>query len=99
MKILNAAASFITGRKKKAFEELSDWILAMLGVLAFLVAGYWGLMLGDVVPDFVKAVNKDGMSLSAVGLALLLGGFGISIWFFGCIAARCHTLLYERWFK
>lgn len=99
MRVLNAAASFVTRRKKKTFEELSDRILAILGVLAFLVAGYWGLMLGDVVPSFVKAVNKDGISLFAVGLALLLGGFGVIVWFFGCIAARCHTLLYERWFK
>lgn len=99
MKFLDKAASFITQRKKKTFEELSDRFLAALGVLAFLVAGYWGLMLGDVVPDFIKIVNENGVSLTAIGLGMLLGGFGISVWFFGCIAARCHSLLYDRWFK
>lgn len=99
MKVLDKAASFLTRRKKKTFEELDDWLLAVLGRVAFLVAGYWGLMLGDVVPDFIKIVNKNGLSPTAIGLTLLLGGFGISVWFFGCIAARCHTLLYERWFK
>ena len=99
MKVLNKAASFLTRRRKKSFEDLNDWLLAVLGMSAFLVAGYWGLMLSDVVPEFIKIVNGNGISLTAVGLAMLLGGFGISVWFFGCIAARCHTLLYERWFK
>lgn len=99
MKVLNKIASFVTRRKKKTFEELNDWLLTALGVSAFLVAGYWGLMLSDVVPSFIKVVNENGVSLFAAGFALLLGGFGISVWFFGCIAARCHTLLYERWFK
>ncbi|WP_417527519.1 hypothetical protein [Marinomonas shanghaiensis] len=99
MKVLDKVAGFLTRRKKKTFEELNDWLLAILGVAAFLVAGYWGLMLGDVVPDFIKIVNGNGASLTAFGLAVLLGGFGISVWFFGCIAARCHALLYERWFK
>ena len=99
MKFLDKAARFLTRRKKKTFDELNDWFHAVLGVLAFLVAGYWGLMLGDVVPEFIKIVNENGISLMAIGLAMLLGGFGISVWFFGCISARCHALLYERWFK
>lgn len=99
MKVLDTAARFLTRRRKKSFEELNDWLLAVLGMSAFLVAGYWGLMLSDVVPEFITIVNANGISLTAVGLAMLLGGFGISVWFFGCIAARCHTLLYERWFK
>jgi uncharacterized membrane protein len=99
MKILDKAVKSITRRKKSSFEELNDWVLALLGALTFLVAGYWGLMLSKVVPEFIKAVNTHGISLFAIGLALLLGGFGISVWFFGCIAARSHTLLYERWFK
>ncbi|WP_312596104.1 hypothetical protein [Stutzerimonas nitrititolerans] len=99
MKALDKAASFLTRQRKKSFEELNDWLIAAWGVSAFLVAGYWGLMLGDVVPEFIKIVNENGISLTAVGLAILLGGFGISVWFFGCISARCHALLYERWFK
>ncbi|WP_158174878.1 hypothetical protein [Grimontia hollisae] len=99
MKVLNKAASFLTRRRKKSFEELNDWLLAVIGMSAFLVAGYWGLMLSEVVPEFIKIVNGNGISMTAVSLAILLGGFGISVWFFGCIAARCHTLLYERWFK
>src|SRR5690554_5040907 len=99
MKILDSVTGFITRNKKRSFEELSDWMLAVLGVVAFLVAGYWGLMLSEAVPGFIKETNQTGISLPAVGLGLLLGGFGLSVWFFGCIAARCHTLLYERWFK
>jgi len=99
MKILDKAVRFITRRKKKTLEELNDCLLSLVGLLAFLVAGYWGLMLGEVVPEFIKVVNKDGLSPVAIALAIFLGGFGLCVWFFGCIAARCHTLLYERWFK
>ncbi|AEF98507.1 hypothetical protein [Methylomonas methanica] len=99
MRILNEAVHFFTRKKKSHFDELNDWVLAILGVLSFLVAGYWSLMLSNVVPDFVKITNDVGISIRAVGLALLLGGFGLTVWFFGCIAARCHSLLYERWFK
>ena len=99
MKVLDSVTGFITRNKKRSFEELSDWMLAVLGVVAFLVAGYWGLMLGEAVPGFIKETTQTGISLPAVGLGLLLGGFGLSVWFFGCIAARCHALLYERWFK
>lgn len=99
MNVLNVATGFITRNKKATFEELSDLILAVLGVLSFLVAGYWGLMLSEVIPEFAKVANQTGISLPIAGLGLLLAGFGITVWFFGCIATRCHTLLYERWFK
>nr|AMP54059.1 hypothetical protein [uncultured bacterium] len=88
MKVLDSVTGFITRNKKRSFEELSDWMLAVLGVVAFLVAGYWGLMLSEAVPGFIKETNRTGISLPAVGLGLLLGGFGLSVWFFGCIAAR-----------
>jgi hypothetical protein len=96
MKTLNIVTNFITRHKKKTFEELSNLILAVLGVSSFLVAGYWGLVLSEVVPEFAKVANQDGISLPIAGLGLLLAGFGITVWFFGCIAARYHTLLYER---
>lgn len=99
MKIFNRIISLLSRRKRKPFEALNDWIIALLGALAFLVAGYWGLMLSEAVPEFIKIVNEHGISLQAIGVAFLLGGFAVSVWFFGCIAARCHSLLYDRWFK
>ena len=99
MKILDKAARVITKRKKRRFDELNNLFLAIMGILAFFIAGYWGLMLGEVVPQLIKVVNKNGISPNAIGLTLFLGSFGIIFWFFGCVAARCHSLLYERLFK
>jgi type IV secretory pathway TrbD component len=99
MKIFDKAVSYLSRGNKNTFDELNDWFVAFFGAIAFLVAGYWGLMLTEVVPEFIKVVNQHGISLFSIGLACLLGGFGVSVWFFGCIAARCHTLLYDRWFK
>jgi hypothetical protein len=99
MKILNSVTRFFTKHKKNNFEEVNSWALAFLGISSFLMAGYWGLMLSEVVPGFVKAVNKSGISFVAVFWGSVLGFYGIVFWFFGCIATRCHTVIYERWFK
>lgn len=97
--MLNKFASWISRRKKGSFDEFPSCAIGVQGIIAFLVTGYLGLMLGDVVPEFVKKVNEVGISLGAIWLGILLGVYGLALWFFGCITARCHGILYERWFK
>lgn len=51
--------SFLSRYKKKTFEKLNDWILAVLGAAAFfLIAGYLGPVLGAVVPTFLEITNE-----------------------------------------
>lgn len=82
------------------FEDMPDWVLVILGGASFLVAGYWGLALSDIVPEFIKIANKlcyiDAFGLG-IGMLLLL--LGIQLWFFGAIANRCNSILYNKWFK
>lgn len=99
MKQLDKLAHLITGRRKRNFIEMHWSLLALLGGLSFLVAGYWGLALSAVVPNLVDATNKFGLPPIAVGLWLLVGIYAVGVWYFGCIASRCHTVLYDRWFK
>jgi type II secretory pathway component PulF len=99
MKIINKLTEVLTFKKKKKFVDLNDWALAGVGAFSFLFTSYWGIMISDVIPEFLKTVNEVGISLPAINLALWFSGFGFYMWFFGCIALRCHTLLYERWFK
>lgn len=87
-------------RKRYPFEEMPAWLLVVIGGGAFLVSGYTGLALSDIVPVWISAVNKIGYIDAigtAIGLFLLL--WGAAFWFFSCIAARCHGVLYDRWFK
>ncbi|WP_053108325.1 hypothetical protein [Thiopseudomonas alkaliphila] len=98
-KKIKQTTSLLSRYKKKSFQELNDWFLAVLGAAAFLIAGYLGLVLGAVVPTFIEITNEHGISLTAVGIAILLGVFGICFWFFSCIAVRCNALIYERWFN
>lgn len=100
MGLLKKLLALWKGRKKYNIQDLRDLKLILLGGPSFLVAGYWTLMLKDVVPEYIKTVNKVGY-IDAMGTAigLVLLAYGIQIWFFGCIAARCHSVLYERWFK
>ena len=99
MKHLDKLASKISRRDKKKFSELDSPILAILGAASFIIAGYWGLMLSTVVPDLIDATNEHGLPPLAIRIWLLLALFSAIVWYFGCIASRCHSLLYERWFK
>ncbi|MDH2916380.1 MAG: hypothetical protein PXX77_05815 [Gallionella sp.] len=99
MKILDDFAKLISSRNEKTFEGLPSWILGVLGALAFLCFSYFGLMYSDVVPDFIKEINTIGINLTALKIAFVLAIYSFPTWWFGCVAARCHTVLYERWFK
>lgn len=87
-------------RKRSPISEMPTWLLVSLGGGAFLVSGYTGLALKDLVPVWISTVNRIGY-IDAIGTALgfLLLLWGIVFWFFSCIAARCHGVLYDRWFK
>lgn len=85
--------------KEKTFAEMHWLILVLFGGTSFIVASYWALALSSIVPELLEATNKFGLPPLAIGLWLLVGGYAIAVWYFGCIASRCHTVLYERWFK
>lgn len=99
MKQLDRLAHLFSGRHKRDFIEMHWGVLALLGSLSFLVAGYWGLAISTVIPGLIDATNKFGLPHIAVGLWLLVGVYAVGVWYFGCIASRCHTVLYGRWFK
>ncbi|MFD1217562.1 hypothetical protein [Microbulbifer celer] len=99
MSFENSAIGGTKEKERKSFSSLKSVWAVIIGAASFMVAGYWGLMIKDVLPQAIDATNKDGFSLVALGVWTLIGFFGVLIWVFGCIAARCHTVLYERWFK
>ena len=99
MKQLDRFALFVTQRRKRNFADFHWSLLVVLGGLSFLVAGYWGLALSNIVPSLISATNKFGLPPLAIGLWLLVGIYAVAVWYFGCIASRCHAVLYDRWFK
>ncbi|MGJ3257680.1 MAG: hypothetical protein ACFE0K_15305 [Alcanivorax sp.] len=88
-----------SGQKKRTFAEVHSLFLVLLGALSFIVAGYWGLALSAVVPDLIAKTNKFGLPPLAIGSWFLIGIYAAITWYFGCIASRCHAVLYEKWFK
>ncbi|WP_254626084.1 hypothetical protein, partial [Acinetobacter oleivorans] len=86
--------------KKREFNEMPDYLLVIFGIPAFLISSYWMFVITEVTPDFIRAVNKqahiDILGISIAGILLVLAA---EVWFFSSIAVRCHTILYERWFK
>jgi len=84
---------------KKTFSALHGAILIFIGAMSFCVAGYWGLMLKDVVPVFIEATNKSEISWLVVAVWILLGAYASAVWVCGCLATRAHAILYDRWFK
>lgn len=78
--------------------ELSDWLLAPIGIVSFLIAGYWGMAVADVLPDLITATNQHGLTWSGAAAFAFLGGLGVTIWFHGHLAIRCNEILSKRHF-
>ncbi|MFU0429133.1 hypothetical protein, partial [Acinetobacter baumannii] len=86
--------------KKREFKEMPDYLLVIFGASAFLISSYWGFVVTEVTPDFIRAVNKQAhIDILGISLGTILLALAAEVWFFGAIAFRCNNLLYERWFK
>lgn len=59
-----AVSRFLPRYSAKTFEEAPSWVLALLGVPCFLVAGYFTMTFAAVLPKFIKAANGREISLS-----------------------------------
>jgi len=86
-------------RPERQLQALDDWVLAMLGVISFVIAGYWGIVVANFLPDLLNQTNQHGLTFVRTAIFVCLGVMGVCIWFFGCLATRCHSLLYERHFR
>ena len=83
---------------RRPLAEWDSWALAILGATTFCIAGYWGLTIKAVIGELIHATNDAGITLMALVLWGLVGMRGVVIWVFGCIAARCHLVLFARHF-
>lgn len=100
MSHMDRLVSLLTpGQEKRTLAEVHAFFLVLLGAFSFIVAGYWGMALSAVVPDLIAKTNKFGLPPLAIGAWFLIGIYAAIAWYFGCIASRCHSVLYEKWFK
>ncbi len=99
MRFIQRAVAAFRARPKRQLHELNDWVLAILGALSFLIAGYWGMAVAGVLPELINLTNQHGLTGKGATIFSALGALGLGIWFFGCLAARCHSLLFERHFR
>ncbi|WP_208910340.1 hypothetical protein [Paracidovorax avenae] len=99
MQIFDSAWAAFQARRKWQLHEINDWVLAALGVGSFLIAGYWSMAVIDVLPALLRATNQQGLNLPAAAAFVFLAGFGVTVWFHGTLAKRCHEILKERHFR
>ncbi|MFT4103111.1 MAG: hypothetical protein QM674_19170 [Burkholderiaceae bacterium] len=86
-------------RKRYPFSEMPAWLLVTIGGGAFLGASYHGFVLKGAVPSWLATVNQIGhfdAIGTAIGMHLLV--LGVAPWVLSRLAARCHRVLYDRWF-
>lgn len=86
----------------RSLKELPTAVLMVLGSASFAIAGFYGILLAKVVPDFVAVGNR--VTLTAWGwpgfsLLGVLAGLGALVWFHGNIAATCNGILRQRLFE
>ena len=89
-------------KKYKTFTEMPDWLIVFFALSGFLVAGFYGYVLGKVVPDYLETTNN--VSLGQWGwqgwlLTAILAALGFMVWHFGSVAWRCNGILRDRWYK
>jgi hypothetical protein len=99
MTILKKALTSFRNRKKKAWAELNDRMLAFIGAPSFLVGSYYLWVVTTTTPDLLALSRDHGLPLKAILALTFLGGLALSSWFFLTVARRCSELLYERNFK
>lgn len=86
-------------RAGRAIKDMHWGWLMVFGAASFLMAGYCGYLISEAAPRLMVATNKTGLPLAAIGLWMLLALYAAAVWYFGCVAARCHAVLCDRWFK
>ena len=70
MKQLDRFSHLISGSHKRDFIEMHWGLLALLGSLSFLVAGYLGLAISTVIPGIIVATNKFRLRGKRLGSGL-----------------------------
>lgn len=83
------------------YEQMPDWLLVVLGAPSFLITAYYGYVLAQAVPDYLRIANS--LSLTAWGwqgwlLSLGLSWMAMAVWHFGSIAWKCNEVLRGRWY-
>ncbi|WP_284336591.1 hypothetical protein [Comamonas sp. NoAH] len=92
-----------TNRKKyTTFAEMPDSLVAFFAIAGFLVAGFYGYVLGKVLPEYMEIANKvpfGQWGLKGWLITVILAGLGLMVSFFGSVSWRCNGLLRDRWYK
>ncbi|PHM60100.1 hypothetical protein [Xenorhabdus ishibashii] len=95
--IIKTLTNKFRNRRKYKLNELSSWIVVMIGSLSFIIAGHCGLTISAVLPDFIKGINASKkIPVDALLIAFILTLLSIKFWFYGVIAKKCHEELYKR---
>jgi len=91
------------GRKRyKTFGELPDWLVACLALSGFLMSGYNGYVLSEVIHDYLNTAESIPFSSWGVKgwlLTAIVAVLGLIVWLFGSLSWRCNGILRDRWFK
>jgi len=89
----------IEAKRPNKFEVIPSAFLVLLGGPTFLVAAYFGWFFSTTMPGFAAELSQHGPSVPMAMAGLELLAQAAVTWINACIAARCHAVLYERWFK
>ena len=82
-----------------SFDDLKSWVLVVIGVFCFLLAGFLGMILTDQMRGMIRAFDEVGIDGYVAVITIVVSMcLGAAMWFSGCVAARCHAVLYRRWF-
>ncbi len=99
------ARLFAKWHARRRYSKLVDMpspLVAFFGLAGFIIAGWHGLVVSKILPDFLK--TADSLPLNHWGwkgwlLLLVISLMGLWIWLFGSLAFRCNQILRDRWYQ
>lgn len=66
--------------KYEKYSEMPDWLVALFAISGFLIAGFYGFVLHEVLPGYLEIANKVPFSeWGSKGLLVtaMLAGLGV----------------------
>ena len=88
-------------KKYPTFLAMPNWLLVFFAVGGFIIAGYFGFVLSQVTPEFLREANQIPLSeweWQGLFLVVMLSLLSFYTWLFGTIFWRCNNILRERLF-
>lgn len=101
--MIKSLVSKMEDRKKyNTFSEMPDWLVVFFALSSFIVAAFYGYVLGKVVPEYLEIANQTPLhqwGWRGWVVTIILSAIAFIVWHCGSVSWRCNGIIRDRWYK